>query len=86
MAVVSDITYLRNGEGWLYHCIVKDIVSGEISGKASGERMKKELVIKAFSNAQARHNLSPGVIYHSDRGSQYTSNEFREVLKLYRIK
>jgi putative transposase len=86
MAVCSDITYLRSGEGWSYHCIVKDIVSGEILGESTGERMRKELVIRAFLNAQARHNLSAGTIFHSDRGSQYTSNEFAETLKLYGIK
>ena len=84
-AVCSDITYLKSGEGWLYHCIVKDIVSGEILGEAMGERMKKELVIKAFLNAQARHSLAPGTIFHSDRGSQYTSNEFMATLEMYGI-
>jgi len=82
-AVCSDITYLKSGEGWLYLCVVKDIVSGEILGESTSKRMKKELVIQAFLNAQARHNLQPGVIYHSDRGSQYTSKAFTETLKLY---
>jgi len=84
-AVCSDITYLKSGEGWLYHCIVKDIVSGEILGEAMSERIKKELVIKAFLNAQARHNLAHGTIFHSDRGSQYTSNEFIATLEMYGI-
>jgi putative transposase len=86
MAVCSDITYLRSDEGWSYHCIVKDIVSGEIPGESTSERMRKELVIKAFLNAQARHNLTSGTIFHSDRGSQYTSEEFAETLKLYGIR
>ena len=85
-AVCSDITYLKSGEGWLYHCVVKDIVSGEILGEAMSERMKKELVIKAFLNAQARHNLARGTIFHSDRGSQYTSNKFMAMLEMYGIK
>ena len=72
-AVCSDISYLRSDEGWVYHCIVKDIVSGEILGESTGERMRKELVIKAFLNAQARHGLAPGTIFHSDRGSQYSA-------------
>jgi transposase InsO family protein len=58
-AVCSDITYLKSGEGWLYLCKVKDIVSGEILGESTSERMKKELVIQAFLNAQARHRLQP---------------------------
>jgi putative transposase len=86
MAVCSDISYLKSGEGWLYHCIVKDIVSGEILGESTSERMKKELVISEFLNAQARHRLEPGTIFHSDRGSQYTSKEFAETLKTYGVK
>jgi putative transposase len=85
-AVCSDITYLKSGEGWEYLCAVKDIVSGEILGQSTSPRMKKELVIQAFLNAQARHNLPPDTIFHSDRGSQYTSTAFTETLKLYGIK
>jgi len=84
-AVCSDITYLKSGEGWLYLCTVKDIVSGEILGESTSERMKKELVIQAFLNAQARHGLKSGTIYHSDRGSQYTSKAFMDTLKQYGI-
>lgn len=85
-AVCSDITYLKSGEGWLYLCTVKDIVTGEILGEATGENMKKELVLRAFLNAQARHRLSAGAIFHSDRGSQYTSYVFMDTLKQYGIK
>ena len=85
-AVCSDITYLKSGEGWLYLCKVKDIVSGEILGEAYSENMKKELVIKAFLNAQARHKLPEGLIFHADRGSQYTSKAVKETLGLYGIK
>ena len=85
-AVCSDITYLRSGEGWLYLCVVKDIVTKEILGEAYSERMTKELVVQAFLNAQARHNLAAGTIFHSDRGSQYTSKDFMSTLELYGIK
>ena len=84
-AVCSDITYLKSGEGWLYLCAVKDIVTGEILGEATGDRMKKELVIQAFLNAQARHMLTPGTIFHADRGSQYTSKAFKATLEQYGI-
>lgn len=84
--VCSDITYLKSGEGWLYLCTVKDIVTGEILGEWFSENMKKELVIQAFLNAQARYKLETGTIFHSDRGSQYTSKEFMNILKLYGIK
>ena len=85
-AVCSDITYLKSGQGWLYLCVVKDIVTGEILGESMSENMKKELVIQAFVNAQARHKLPEGMIYHSDRGSQYTAKDFTEMLKLYGIR
>lgn len=85
-AVCSDITYLKSGEGWLYLCTVKDIVSGEILGEATSENLKKELVIRAFLNAQARYKLPKETIFHSDRGSQYTSKEFMNTLKVYNFK
>jgi len=86
MAVSSDITYLKSGEGWDYLCVVKDIVSGDVLGEAVGDSMKKELVIKAFLNAHARQQLPRGAIFHSDRGSQYTSKDFMGILRLYGIK
>jgi putative transposase len=85
-AVCSDITYLKSGEGWLYYCIVKDIATGEILGEAYSPRMTKQLVIRAFMNAQARHCLPAGTIFHSDRGSQYTSKTFKKILEMYGIK
>jgi len=85
-AVCSDITYLKSGEGWLYMCIIKDIVSGEILGEATSPNMKKDLVIQAFLNAQARHGLGADTIHHSDRGSQYTSKEFMDTLKRYGVR
>ena len=85
-AVCSDITYLKSGEGWLYLCKVKDIVSGEILGEAYSENMKKELVIQAFLNAHARHRLQEGTIFHADRGSQFTAKAVKEVLELYGVK
>jgi putative transposase len=84
-AVCSDITYLKSVEGWLYLCTVKDIVTGEVLGESTSSRMKKELVIQAFKNAYARHKLPPGLIFHNDRGSQYTSNEFKDLLRKYGI-
>ena len=85
-AVCSDISYLKSGEGWLYVCTVKDIVTGEILGESMGERMKTALVIQAFLNAQARHRLPEGCIFHSDRGSQYTSKRFMDTLAQFGIK
>jgi putative transposase len=85
-AVCSDITYIKSAEGFDYLCVVKDIVTGEILGEVQRERMTKELVIKAFLQAQARHNLPKGIIFHSDRGSQYTSKAFMETLGQYGVR
>ena len=85
-AVCSDITYIRSGEGWVYACVVKDIFTGIILGHAASERMKKELVIQAFLNASAKYDFPNDLIFHSDRGSQYTSKEFMDLLKTLKIK
>jgi len=84
--VCSDITYLKSDEGWLYLCTIKDILGGEILGEATSKHLKSELVVRAFLNAQARHALKRGSVFHSDRGSQYTSAEFMEILRLYGIR
>ena len=84
--ICSDITYLKSGEGWLYYCVVKDIATGEILGESYSPRITKELAIRAFQNAQSRHRLPRGTIFHSDRGSQYTSNTFKKLLKAYGVK
>jgi len=85
-AVCSDISYIKTGEGWLYLCKIKDIVTGEILGEATSDNMRKELVIQTFLSAQARHELPRGMIFHSDRGSQYTSKDFMATLAQYGVK
>lgn len=85
-AVCSDITYIKTAEGYDYLCVIKDVVSGDILGEVQSERMTKELVIQTFLQAQARHNLPKGIIFHNDRGSQYTSRAFMEMLKAYGVR
>jgi len=82
-ALSSDITYLRTDEGFDYLCTIRDIFTGEVLGRYSSDRMTKELVINAFLAMTARYRLEPGCIFHSDRGSQYTSNAFKELVKQY---
>jgi YD repeat-containing protein len=65
-ALSSDITYLRTAEGFDYLCTVKDIVTGEILGRHSSDRMTKELVINAFLSAHARYHFKEGCLFHSD--------------------
>ena len=86
MGMASDITYLRTGEGFMYHCVIKDIVTGEVLGDHMADRMTKELVLKAILSMLARHRLEEGCIFHSDRGSQYTSNAVMGLLKQYGLR
>lgn len=83
MGIVSDITYLRTGEGFMYHCVIRDIVTGDVLGDHMADRMTKELVINAILAMLARHELPKGCIFHSDRGSQYTSKAVMALLKQY---
>jgi len=78
---LSDITVVPTANGKLYLAPVFDCFDGQIVGLAMADNMRKELCISAFEQACLRHNAS-GMIFHSDRGSQYTSQKFREVLKL----
>jgi len=79
--MASDITYLRTGEGYLYLCVIRDIVTREVLGEQVSDRMTKELVVKAILAAQAGNRFVEGCIFHSDRGSQYTSGAVRELLQ-----
>lgn len=82
----GDITYIRAEAGFEYLATVRDVFTGEVLGYHSSDRMTKELVIKAFLNAEAKHKLPAGIIFHSDRGSQYTSEAYQELLKTYKVK
>lgn len=73
---ISDITYIRTDEGWLYLAAILDLYSRRIAGWAMDERMGKTLVIDALNQATNRRRPPPGLIYHSDRGSQYASNDY----------
>jgi len=69
----ADITYLRTWEGWLYLASVMDCYSRRIVGWAMADHLRADLVIDALQMAVARRRPGPGVIHHSDQGSQYTS-------------
>jgi len=77
---VSDITYIPTDEGWLYLAAIMDLHGREIIGWAMGKRMTKELVLNALRMALSRRSNPKGVLLHSDRGSQYCSNEYQQVL------
>ena len=86
MGLTSDITYLRTDEGFMYHCVVRDIVTGEVLGDHMADRMTKELVINAILAVLARHKLAERCIFHSDRGSQYTSKAVIGLLQHYGLR
>jgi putative transposase len=77
----SDITYIWTDEGWLYLCVVLDLFSRKIVGWSMDKRMKKELVLTALKQAIGRRNPDKGLVFHSDRGSQYAAYAVRNFLK-----
>jgi len=80
--MVSDITYIYTKEkGWTYLAIVMYLYSLSAIGYSYGETMDAELVVKAIQNARAKGKFKKGVIFHSDLGSQYTSNKVEKYLK-----
>jgi transposase InsO family protein len=78
---VSDITYIWTNEGWLYLAIVLDLYSRKIVGWAMDKKMKQDLVLTAIQQAYKNRKPSPGIIFHSDRGSQYASKKVQAYLK-----
>jgi len=82
----GDITYLWTDEGWLYLAVVLDLYSRRVIGWSMSDRMNKELACDAMQMAINLRTDIAGVIMHTDRGSQYCSNQFREILKANKIK
>lgn len=80
---LSDITYLWTQEGWLYLAAILDVYNRMIVGWSVSNRLKKELVEEAITNAVKQKGISSGLIFHSDRGSQYASDAVKEKLKNY---
>ena len=83
---VGDITYVPTDEGWLYLAGHKDLFTGEIVGYAMGERLKKSLVSQSLVRAVAAKRPAKGLIHHSDRGSQYCSYEYKNILDQFGLK
>ena len=78
---VGDITYLDTAEGWLYLAVIIDLYSRKVVGWSMSEKMNKDLVCDAFSNATKLRGNPAGVIMHTDRGSQYCSNKYRKLIR-----
>jgi transposase InsO family protein len=82
----GDITYVPTWEGWLYLATVIDISSRRVVGYATADHLRTDLIADALTNAVAARDPDAGVIFHSDRGCQYTSTQFADLARGYDVK
>jgi transposase InsO family protein len=82
---VSDITYIWTEEGWLYLAVVIDLFNRMVVGWATSSVIDSELVCMALQRAISRRNPPPGLLLHSDRGVQYTSEKYRQLVQTNHI-
>lgn len=82
-AYVGDITYIATKEGWLYLATVIDLFARPVLGWAMDDSMHTDLIVLALSNARSKRTTLNGAIFHSDRGSQYASDQFKNELNHY---
>ena len=78
---LADITYIPTGEGWLYLAVVLDVFSRKVVGWAMSDTIAKELTIAALRMAITQRRPGPGLLHHSDRGSQYAAHAYRRLLE-----
>lgn len=81
MSWAADITYIWTREGWLYLAVILDLFSRRIVGWSMKARLEKQLVIDALLVALGQRKPASGILHHSDRGSQYASKEYQNLLK-----
>ena len=84
-AWVADITYIWTATGWVYLAAVMDLFSRRIVGWSLGTSLETSLVTEALSRAQKERRPAPGLLHHSDRGSQYASSAFQALLAHFKI-
>ena len=82
---VSDITYIWTSEGWLYLAGVVDLYSRMVVGWSMSHRITKQLTLDALSQAIGRRRPRPGLLHHSDRGSQYAAGDYQDLLKAHQM-
>lgn len=83
--LVGDITFIPTGEGWLYLATVIDCATRKVVGWATADHQKASLACAAITTAARNIDLTPDAVFHSDRGVQYTSTEFRRHLSKHGI-
>jgi putative transposase len=81
----ADLSYIWTREGWLYLAVVIDLYSRRVIGWAAGDRLHKELALTALRRALVVRRPAAGLLHHSDRGSQYCSNEYQAELRRHHI-
>ena len=81
----SDLTYIRTDEGWAYLAVVLDLCSRRVVGWSMGPRMTRHLVLEALRKAVALRQPGPGLLHHSDRGSQYASHDYQDELAKHQM-
>ena len=81
----GDITYLWTLEGWLYLAVIIDLYSRKVVGWALDRQLKTSLVLEALRMAYWRQKPAPGLIYHSDRGSQYATGDYQRQLEIFHM-
>ena len=84
-AWASDITYVWTLEGWLYLCVILDLFSRRVVGWSMGSRIDQHLTLSALGMALASRAVKPGLVHHSDQGSQYAARAYRTVLAAHGI-
>ena len=77
---LADLTYVPTGEGWLYLAAVLDLATRKIVGWAMRDHLRTELAAAALVMATQRQRPAPGLVHHSDRGSQYAAGQYRQLL------
>ena len=82
---MTDITYIRTGEGWLYLTVVVDLYCGQVVGWSMSHRMDRQLVIQAVLMALWQKKNKAPVVLHPDRGSQLTNDEYQQFLAGHNI-
>jgi transposase InsO family protein len=82
----GDITYIRTWEGWLYLAVLVDAYSRKVVGWAIADHLRTELATAALEMALANRRPAPGLIQHTDRGGQYTSSTYRDLLVAHQVR
>jgi len=81
----ADITYIWTKEGWLFLAVILDLYSRQVVGWSMNKRMTRELTLNALKMAINRRNPGPGLMHHSDRGSQYACGDYQKLLTAHKM-